>query len=345
MSTVEMFERAREILTKLAARGGRIARVATHKASHPDERVALWMMRYFDASRAIFPGVASAEIIFTDGEEKLEGKNWEEHLTSATPTVLLGTGGPGPFNEHVAGGMSDREEDDACTTRMARFLGIENDPALKRLLDYILKNDQQGHRDSALDVATFVRAGNLYSPLSEWERLYLLFHELDDFYASHKSYAECEAELYEKGTIDTFEYKGKRRILVAIESKNPEMASFAMSKDGVEASVVIVKSPAGNVAIIGSRGKWQKREMIEEPIDLKWAAAFLRQAEANLGKHEIADRRGLTMGGTHPEVPEWYLAHQMRNGLFNGSFTHKVTPTKISLEKITKLVTTALTKT
>ena len=305
-----MFARLAEITTRVK----KWKRVVTHQLPiHLDEEVAYWMLRKFGGE--IFPGIRDAEFIFrlsNDHSDLFGGQTWEQHALAGT--LLLGTGGDSPFNEHQLEEEEERAEGLCVTTLVGLFLGKHDDRALQYLYDYVLANDEHG-QGSKLDLAMLVKSG--YEGIEEGdpdalpprEQLYLRLFQYDQIYRSQQRFWACEAECYERAEVGKFTVRGEEHTVVSIESERRQMSAFAFAE--FKASVVIVKNPKTGVIAVLTRRKAR--------ITLERVAVVLRWEEAKR-RGKTLDRAvaaKFTKGGRVKESPEWYLAFRRKNALIN----------------------------
>jgi len=118
----------------------RTTRLISHKRQHPDEIAGgKWM-----ASKRpdLLPGIETARRQFWDaGTTKTpDGRpiaDWEKD------SWIVGTGG-GSMDEHVL--PKNLRSQHCAATLAARRLGFDKDPAMKPILEALLRNDRKGHR-------------------------------------------------------------------------------------------------------------------------------------------------------------------------------------------------------
>ncbi|HTP57023.1 MAG TPA: hypothetical protein VMJ72_01950 [Candidatus Paceibacterota bacterium] len=127
-----------------------VAFIATHYEPHPDEALAIWMAVRF--GEKMFPGVTEAyrkgQVLFCDAGRELPIK-----LPCKRKNIMeIGIGG-GEFDEHRDGQTGD----ECAATLMADRLGLRGDPALEKMLDWALRNDQDAE-GTAFDWSDIMKA-------------------------------------------------------------------------------------------------------------------------------------------------------------------------------------------
>ena len=121
-----------------------------HKVPHPDEYLAMWMLKRFGEKK--FSGISDAQVIFGESGTK-KGLTFE-----SSNVIPIGIGG-GLLDEHRDNGITDRIPGECAATLTAKNLGIQEMPELKNLLEYVLKHDSTGQRNN-FDFADLVIALN-----------------------------------------------------------------------------------------------------------------------------------------------------------------------------------------
>ena len=307
-------------------------RVVFHWAPHWDEVVEYWEARKF--GEKVFPGIRTAALVFRqDAGGLFEGKTWERHR--AEGTLLCGTGG-GPHDEH-AFGSEDRKQGECGATLMAKFLGIENDRALSKILSYTLENDTRASHDSFMDLAAALREDHLYSRFSPEEIVFTYMNHLESFYQKQINFWKAEEEI-KNARITRVNVDGRHYVIVTAITMNPEFSRFARSQFGVSASVVIQKGSPGinNMQVFFNQAAG---------INTVNIAGAIRWREAELAGRKIPqtaeDFAELAREGSVSFAPEWYYVW---GNLLNGSHTAVgIPPTRIPLDEIRELVILALT--
>ncbi len=283
---------------KHSARMEQCRRVVTHYNPHPDEITELWIPWKWGEYN--FPGIRKAEIIFTRVGGLFEGKAWRQHWHEGT--LLLGIA-DSPFNEHPFMNVP-RKEGECGATLMAKFLGVDDNPTVARILKYILANDLHGTRHGFLDFVSIVRDAQLFGTLSQKEVLFMGMDILENFYEKEVAFFRCEQEikaLEQAGRVKFFQDRLGRMAVTVQGCDNPEMGKFLRGK-GI--SLVATQNGRGQVRISANQ---QTLAIFGTIADLvKMHAAFVEE--------------------------EW---HDTGWALLNGSHSYPDTPaTKIPFEDI-----------
>jgi len=303
--------------------------IITHTRPHLDEITAIWLLRKFGGEK--YPGVSTTEIIFwTEGGTTPDGRSaaeWE-----ADGYLLVGTGG-GKFDEHPNhNGSSGKSAKGKCAaTLVAEDLGIEDDPALKIILESVEKEDLKGGSRS-LDLPALVKLlhGQFLDQPEKVIQWAIMGLEAK-YYEQVQFFQETKKEFDEKAKVIEIKSNGRTLKVAVIESGNEVMSKFARSSFGCEAAVVIQKHPSGNVQIFTNR---------KYGLKITDVAQMLRLEEQRLkGKLITTDWQALAAEGKVEGAEEWYF-HTEGQMLLNGSLAAPgVTPTRISLERIVEIVT------
>lgn len=117
-----------------------IKHIVTHKRPHADELVARMLLRRFDVGEKMFPGVSSASTGYMTTGELPDGKTWQDF----PDTVFLGCAGS-PFDEHATSSKG-RDEGESCVTLVAKYLGLQNERGLEKILFYVKQEDLKGSK-------------------------------------------------------------------------------------------------------------------------------------------------------------------------------------------------------
>ena len=305
--------------------------IMTHVKPHLDEILAIWLLRKFGENT--FPGVSTAEIVY-----------WGNHgfIRSAAEyerdgILLLGVGG-GRFDEHPSSPEEGRKEDECAATLIAKAIDVNEDPALAKILKYVLSNDTKGG-SHPFEIATFVKLLHNQFPdqperVMEWAMTALeaKYHEQVEFHSiSEEEWARIATKEEVPGLRDR-KYK-----MATIVSDNPHASKYARSARGGGAEIVILKRSTGNVQIFTTT---------QSNINLRDLAQTLRVMEQKAKRRmQTTNFAELGIEGKVPGAEEWFyhLGGQM---LLNGSLTAKdVPPTQIPLEKIQEAVRISLNPT
>jgi hypothetical protein len=281
-----------------------IKKIVTHRNPHLDEIVAMWLLLRFK-----FPEV---KIEFVE--------NGNIKIGFSADTIAVGLGG-GRFDEHPTG-IEARKEGCAATL-VAKYLEVIEEPALKKLLEYTVKNDLKGSNGGILDVA--VRMKSMYERMNQLDVVNWVFVALDDLYAEQNRFFNSDFD--QKVKITEIKTDGKLMKIATIESDSSSASKIARSK---EVDIFIQKRTSGNIQIFSQNRK---------NLDMGSLARLLRIEENRLlDLHLINDWKAFEREEKINKLPQWYF-HRMMGSILNGSLTATgVPPTKISLEKILEFV-------
>ncbi len=303
-----------------------INRIVTHVSPHLDEIFAIWLLRRYGEEQ--FPGVAEAPIVYwTAG---MESRTWGDYWNSGT--LLIGVGG-GPFDEHPGDGEA-RKKNKTATSLVAEYLGLAEVEAFMQLMQYVVKNDLQGSKN-AFELGRMVTMLHNEHPDDPQRVIDWTTTVIDGHLKSRLRLFSETIEEYAKVEFIQLRNRGRRCKLAVITSDNDQIPSFALSKRGGLAEVVIVAKSSGNVVIMSRP---------DSKVILKDVAKVLRIEEhlASGSSEPLPRWDVLAEEGTLPLVPEWHY-FKAGESLFNGSKTHPdVPPTRLGLDRIVELVKLAL---
>jgi hypothetical protein len=142
-----------------------------HHNPDPDAIVSAWQLKTF--GEAEFPGVSKAGFNFWSGGP--------EPIPEGEKFIPVDIGG-GRFDHHPP----KNKPRDCAATLVAKELGVEKDPSLQPILEYVKKHDLQGTR-TPLDFADFVRCLNQRYLENPDKVLEIAFEILDGLYLFYSS--------------------------------------------------------------------------------------------------------------------------------------------------------------
>lgn len=281
---------------------GKLTEIRTHDGSHLDEDAAIWMAKDFGT---------------------------EEFLSKYAPNGVLEIGiGGGPFDEHATA-HADRKEDECAATLMAKALGIENDPALEKILKFVRQRDLNGN-SQPFDLDSIVKAMNSAFPNDPemvlefaMNALRAKYREQLEFHAAKKAFMNAKAQ--------EVEGPGGRMLRVVIaESDAKQLSKVAFSAFGNNCAVLIQKRSSGHVQIFTNK---------KLNLTLYDVVQSLRYEEQAIkGKFQTTDFKELSLDGVVLGAEEWYF-QESGQMILNGSLTKPdVPPTKLTLERIVEIV-------
>ena len=106
--------------------------IGLHPGEHADEYAARFLLQETPYGEQFFPGVSEAKIKYVETDIFEEGAA-KKLLRQGT--LLIGRGG-GPFDDHAPG-----NEEESCTSLVAKYLGISQHPSYKKLIEEITAAD------------------------------------------------------------------------------------------------------------------------------------------------------------------------------------------------------------
>ncbi len=301
--------------------------LVTHHRPHLDELFAVWLLRNFGERH--FPGVSKAKTVYVDaGTPTFLGQPADQ--LERDGCLMLGVG-QGRFDEH-RDGESGRQDCECCSTLVAKHLGIDTDPALEKLLRYVLNADSKG-AGQPFDLVGVIQAA--YADLSE-NRYELVYNWAAMAFRAKYSQAvkflgPVADEFQQKAAIRTVRLPdGTTMDIAVIESDSVAMPSYAMSDRGGQVAILVHRQSTGNVQIHPNP---------RHHISMEEVAVRLRQAEARANGFSLkGDWIDHASAGKIAGAEEWYFQNPPGR-LMNGSLTTKnVPPTKLSLDQINDLV-------
>lgn len=236
--------------------------------------------------------------------------------------IEVGVGG-GPLDEHPTA-EDKRKEDECATTLVAKALGVDDDPALEKILRFVLIHDTKGGAQP-FDLSYLVGLVNQQFP-NEPEKVFKWASiALEAKYQEQVQYFAAEMENAEIEEIPG--PHGQALKLVSIVSDNRQMAKFLRSE--VNAAVCIMKKSSGQVQILTNKKFNLTLYDVAQMINLAE-----QEAEGNV---RITDWKKLSAEGTILNG-KWFFHYEGRI-LLNGSPKHPdVPPTQLSLERIKEIV-------
>lgn len=304
--------------------------------SQPDTIVAIFLLKKFSESH--FPGIKEAEINFW--QVVPEGET--EETLDRQGIILIDLGG-GRFDHHSARTKT------TASNLIAEYLGVNEDPALAKLLEYAERDDFFGKGtisndplDRAFGLSALIAALNkslVKTPGRVVEIILplLVAHYNEEVKRAHDLPKEFEEKLA-AGEAETFEVKqrDKKLKVVIITSESASLAGYLRSKSGGGFDVVAQWLPSGHVNILTRPTK---------RVDLRSLAALIRLEEAkHAGRDLQMQIRDLARFARINEVPEWYY-DPATNSMQNGGLNPKeISPTKIPKKDFKRILELGLSE-
>ncbi len=314
--------------------------VVLYPRPHPDNVAALFLLREFGQEQ--FPGIEKSKLEFWT---KLpEGKTADELETEG---VLLIDIGGGTFDHHQEEHHDDRTT--CATTLVARFLGIADRPELRRLLEFVRRDDLEGRGTVSKDVidrafglsATFMNFNRDYPDHPEYvveigARIFgAHYHEE---YRRKVLMPQEWAHLNESGLAQQFTVATGTHPLrvVLVQTDSKAMVGYLRAISTIQADVVVQRQLSGHTNIV--------TRQIGSRLNLLPTVAAIRRAEAT---KKGLDTSSLTADQLEKPrrlegLEEWYFdtaANTIQNG---GAVSADVDPTRLSLGEIKAILTETL---
>lgn len=288
-----------------------ISNIIMPNKPHLDPITAYYLLLRYGNEK--FPGISEAKLFFWDSGTDPDAqtlKKWNEE-----GSLLIDVAG-GEFDHHlIEGGFS--------SLLVAQYLGIEDNPEMKAILEYLREDDNHGLHNKFGDLAHIVKM--MHKQNVDIQKIFdLVFLALNSMvYFDDEAKKEFEA----KSLIHKVK-RGKNKMKVAvIESDSQNVARYAMQNERV--GVVIQRRSTGHMMIFTNN---------IYKIDLRDVIGAIRKRELELAGKEIPDLRILKKEGKHPEVQHWYY-HRSLNAILNGSDALSDTPaTRLATDEILEIV-------
>lgn len=298
---------------------------------HPDVIVGIFLLIKFGETK--YPGIKDASI---DILQELPAG--DTNLSLEEKGVLLLDIGNGKFDHHNKGKN--------LSQLIAEDLEILADPSVAKILAYAERDDKYGlgtvsadSLDKAFGLSGLV--ASLNKTETDHEKIVKIVLPLLEAHHAEEKRRTQElpqefAKKFEDGKAETFDVKqsGKTLKVVVLESDNLSMAGWLKSSGGIKADVVCQKNNAGFTNILTKPLK---------AVDLRWTAAYLRKAEAELRDRKLTcSTFDLMKPGKMEEIPEWYYDRATNSVLNGGATPRGILPTAIPLETIKDILKESL---
>ena len=302
----------------------------------PDTIVAIFILKKF--GEEIFPGIKTASVDFWQVPPE---KETEESLDKKG-IILIDLGG-GRFDHHAI------KPQTTASDLISSYLGVADDSALAKLLEYARRDDFFGKGtvsddpiDRAFGLSSMIAVLNkslVKNPAKVVELILplLIAHYNEEVKRTKELPEEFEKKL-SSGEAETFPVKqrDKKLKVVIVNSESGSLAGYLRSQNGGRFDVVAQWLPSGHVNILTRPTK---------RVDLRSLAALLRLEEATASGFELTvSVRSLAGYGRIKEIPEWYY-DPATNSIQNGGLNPKeINPTKIPRDKFKKILELGLSE-
>lgn len=302
----------------------------------PDTIVAIFLLKEFGED--VYPGIRNA--VVDSWQVVPEGKDADQLLREGV--LLLDIGG-GRFDHH------DRAEKTTASDLVSEGLGIKDDPAIAKLLEYARRDDFYGkgtisndQLDRAFGLSGLVAALNK-TYVGEVARVVEITLPLVE--AHYREEVRRTKELPEEfeakkkaGEVDAFSVKqrDKKLSVAVVTSDNASLPGYLRSQQGGRFDVVAQWLSSGHVNILTRPTK---------RVDLRSLTLLLRMEEATRAGIELQmEPKDLAKPGRLNEIPEWYFdpaTNSIQNGGLNPT---EVKPTRISRADFNKIIELGLSE-
>lgn len=314
-----------------------VKKVVMYPKIQPDTVTGLYLIQSF--GEALFPGIREATYEF-----------WPAVPPDKDPRKLEAEGylfldiGKGMFDHHAANAKLGKRVE-CMTTLVAKYLNVENHPALRKIIAWTRRSDLEGKGTISSDPLdkTFSLENLLMLLNREYntqsERVLRIALELiavhirSEFRKAVEMPAEWDRMEREGKILSFVAIQGSADLEgVAVESDNLAFPSFIRTVK--KKDIVIQRRSTGHASIITKQIR---------SIDLRPAAAGLRVAEAKKkGIPAPTSMEDLQKPGRLVGLEEWYYddaANTLQNG---GAYTQGTTPTRLSNAEIAAILQEAL---
>ncbi len=314
----------------------KIKSIALPTRSQPDTIIAIFILKQFGGEKFVGISEAGYEVMprIKDGETS------ESLIRQGVLPVDIGGG---VFDHH------SKPFQTTASNLVAEYLGVRDNPALSKLLQFAERDDFYGKGiisndplDRAFGFSGLIGSLNKKYVNEPGRVIEIALPFIDAFYAEeNKRSFEMPQEYEEKmraGKAQVFEVKQRGRLLkcIFIETDNASMAGYLRSKGGGGFDVVALKLSSGHINIL--------TKPITKP-DLRSLIVLIRIQEAEARGIDLdGDPEKLSIPGTMKEIPEWYF-DPATNSLLNGGPNPKeIKPTSIDPFEFKKILEVGLSE-
>ncbi|MEK7194289.1 MAG: hypothetical protein AAB660_01190 [Patescibacteria group bacterium] len=314
----------------------KIKTIALPTRSQPDTIIAIFVLKQFGGEK--FSGIAEAH--YEVMPRLSEGETEESLMSKGILPIDIGQG---MFDHH------SKPFQTTASNLVSEYLGVKNNPALTKLLQFAERDDFYGKGIISNDPLD--RAFGLSGLIGSLNKMYvdkpekvveLILPILEAFYVEENKRAfEMPKELEEKlknGKAHSFEVKQREKIIrgIFIETDNASMAGFLRSKGGGGYDVVALRLSSGHINIL--------TKPITKP-DLRSLVVLIRIQEAEAkGLTLPDDPEKFSKTGTLSEIPEWYYDPATNSLLNGGPNPQNIKPTSIDPFEFKKLIELGLSE-
>ncbi len=312
-------------------------KILTHTRPDLDAIATSWLLMNFGEEQ--FPGISNAEFLFDDSGE-MQGLKGDGLLRIEIVAVDVG-GGMFDHHPRMNEPVPEEKQGHCSLTLVAKYLGIDDDPALEEILKYVLRVDLKGG-SQPFDLDSMVKDMNRAHPDKPEKVIELTMVLLSAKYLSQVEFwTKTKTEFETNSQIEEITSYSDRKFKIAfIESPNEQINRFAFSQSGGRISVLAQLKPTGHVQIYTGKMEGSAITRTFERI-----VALIRQRE-QIAKNLAPEMNPevLRMEGKIQGAEEWWY-QKTGQMLLNGSLKFpNVTPTKIPFEEIKDIIRKAVNR-
>lgn len=301
----------------------------------PDSIAAIFILKKFGKEK--FPGIEAATVEIH--AELPKGETAKTFLDKGF--VCIDFSGA-LFDHHTASSAT------TVTDLVCSYLGISTNPALKKIREYVRRDDMQGKGtlssdplDRAFGLSGLITVLNktLPNPADAVGIVEPLFEA--HFQEEHKRMFELPEEFSQKMkegkvVVLNIDQRGKKLKAVVLDSDNASMPGYLRSQLGGAFDVVCQITSGGHTNIMTRPAN---------RVDLRSLVVLVRLQEAEKRGQELqGEPKDLAQGGRVEAVPEWYY-DMVTNSILNGGLQPgSVTATGLKKDDLVKIMELGLSE-
>jgi hypothetical protein len=321
---------------------------ATSSPTHPIHTIAIFPKIQADTATAVFllknfgekkfPGISKARVVFwTTPPSQKTPETWEEE-----GYLLVDLGGR--FDHHITNRRQGNRTE-CVSTLIAKFLEMDKNPALQKILTWARRDDLEGKGTVSNDPIdrAFGLSGIIMNLNREFHDqpqkaldfvLSILHVHISEELRRHVELPELWTKLLSSGKGGLFNVKQSEKELKGAYAETDNIALAGFLRAAKKIDLVVQRASDGHTNIITHQ---------QQNIDLRPLIAALRLAESEKNGGAItSNHANLFAPGKLHEVQEWYY-DDAANSLQNGGINPQGVPsTKLSLTEILQAIQTSI---
>jgi len=286
---------------------------------HLDPIAAIYLLQQYGKNK--FPGIELAKVIFWQHSNNPTNEEIAEFQKQGILIVDVG----GSIFDHHDGTDIKKE---TTTSLVASYLGIESNPEISTLLNYIREDDLEGLHNRYGELAYLIKC--LHKQNVDSERVVNFTLQALNFLQLVQSdwHLVTKKEFEEKCKIYKIKHYNRNLKIGVVESDNNQLANYGITTNNL--SVVVQKRSTGHVMILTNKN---------HRVNLKEIISAIRMRELELrGFKKIIDPKKLQFEGKNSLIPNWFY-HRSLNAFMNGSDAlTKTEPTKVPFREIINFI-------